>query len=73
MEVLKLLKKVRPDADFETSDAFIEDGLLDSFDVLMLVDLIEEKYNIEISHELLIPENFERIDSICELVNKYLF
>lgn len=71
MEVLKLLKEVRPDADFETSDAFIEDGLLDSFDVLMLVGLIEEKYNIEISHELLIPENFETIDSICELVNKY--
>ena len=38
MEVLKLLKEVRPDADFETSDAFIEDGLLDSFDVLNLVE-----------------------------------
>ncbi len=72
MEILELLKEVRPDADFETSNEFIEDGLLDSFDVIMLVSLIEEKYDIEIRHEFLIPENFETIDSICELVKKCL-
>lgn len=72
MEILELLKEVRPDADFETSNEFIEDGLLDSFDVIVLVNLIEEKYDIEICHEFLIPENFETIDSICELVKKCL-
>lgn len=49
---------------------FIEEGLLDSFDILALVSAIEEYYNIEIDLKELVPDNFESVQSIQELIHR---
>ena len=49
---------------------FIEEGLLDSFDILMLVTAIEDYYHIEITQKDLIPENFESIGKIEEMIQR---
>ena len=48
MDIIKVLYEIRPEVDFSESEMFIEEGLLDSFDILALVSAIEEYYNIEI-------------------------
>ncbi len=61
---------MRPEYDFSTSQDFISDGMLDSFDVVTLVSELEEKFSIAIDGEDIIPENFSSVDRIANLVEK---
>lgn len=71
MNILELLVDLKDDVDFENSKDFIEEGLLDSFDLVSLVSELEEAFNIEIKGSDIIPENFVSINSIMQLVEKY--
>ena len=39
-KVLKILEEIRPEFDFSTSNNFVEDGFLDSFDIVTIIDEI---------------------------------
>lgn len=68
--ILRILSDLRPEFDFTSSLDFIEDGFLDSFDVVSLVNELEEKFNILIDGEDIIPENFASVKSIEALIKK---
>lgn len=65
-----MLNEIRPEFDFQESDDFVGDGLLDSFDIVTLTDMLEEKYGIKIDGMDIVPENFSSIDGIIALVKK---
>ena len=71
MDVLSVLQNMKDDVDFESSKDFIEDGLLDSFDIVTLVGELEDAFDIEISGRDIVPENFVSLESIEEMVKKY--
>ena len=51
-EVLNVLKSVREDVDFENETKLIDDGILDSFDIISIVSELNEKfYAYADSHE----------------------
>ena len=56
MDVLEILRNLKEDADFEESTDFIEDGLLDSFEIVELVSALEDAFEIEISGRDIIPD-----------------
>ena len=66
----ELLNELRPEIDFSKSENFIEDGYLDSFDLVALVGEIEERYGITIDGLDIVPENFTNMDTIAELIKK---
>lgn len=69
-DILKLLKGIQEEADFENSKNFIEDGLLDSLDIMTLVEGLEKAYHIDISGKDIVPENFCDLQTIEALVKK---
>lgn len=69
-EILEMLKEIRPEFDFEDSDDFVMDGLLDSFDIITLSNMMEEKYGITIDGLDIVPENFASLVAIEALVKK---
>lgn len=69
-KILEMLKNIRPEYDFTTSENFIEDGLLDSFDMVTFVSDLENTYNIIIDGLDIIPENFATVDTILATVKK---
>ena len=69
-EVLEMLSEIRPEFDYSDSDDFIEDGMLDSFDIITLISMIEEKYDVKIDGLDIVPENFKSVDDIVGLVQK---
>lgn len=71
MNILEILKSIRDDVNFEESDNFIDDGLLDSFDIVTLVEEIEERFGIEMSGSDIIPDNFVSVSAIEKLVEGY--
>jgi len=69
-KIMELLKEIRPEFDFEGSEDFIEDGYLDSFDLVTLVSELDSIYNISIDGLDIIPENFASVESIANVVEK---
>ncbi len=72
LRILNILSEIRPEFDFSDSSNFIEDGLLDSFDLMSLVSELDEQLSISIEGVEIIPENFENLDSIVKLVEKHI-
>lgn len=68
-EIMELLQDIRPEFDFSDSENFIDDGYLDSFDLVTLVSEIETKCGIIVDGLDVIPENFMSVDAICNLIN----
>jgi len=69
-KIIEILSEIRPEFDFNTSDDFIDDGLLDSFDVVTLVSELDEKFSISIDGVDILPENFRNLQSIKALLIK---
>lgn len=66
----KILLDIQPAYSFEEGVNFIEQGYLDSFDVVTLVAELEEKFAISISALDIIPENFSSVVNISALVQR---
>lgn len=70
--LMEILEELRPDVDFENEEALIDDGILDSFDIVALVGELNEEYDIEIKPSDLIPVNFNSAKAIYALVEKLM-
>ena len=69
-KVINILNEIRPEFNFGEEVNYIEQGMLDSFDIVILVTTLEEKFGITIVGTDIIPENFATSDSIVKLLNK---
>lgn len=69
-ELIKLLEDIKADADFETCETLIDDGILDSFDILSIVSELCEAYGIEISPVDIVPENFNSASALLQMVKR---
>lgn len=67
----EVLQGIRPEFDFTASQDFIEDGMLDSLDVITLVSELDKTYGISIAGVDIVPENFSNLTSIETLLRKY--
>lgn len=68
--ILGMLAQIRPEFDYTESENFIEDGMLDSFDIITLTNMIEEKYSIRIDGLDIVPENYSSVEAIAGLIKK---
>ena len=69
-QIKNILNELRPEFNFDDSENFIEDGYLDSFDIISLISILEDKFGILIDGLDIIPENFTNIEAIAALVKK---
>ena len=67
-DILKILEEIRPDVDFENETALVDDGVLGSLDIVELVSRLNEEFVVDISVDDLVPENFNTVDAMVELV-----
>ncbi|WP_294149194.1 acyl carrier protein [uncultured Selenomonas sp.] len=69
--IMDLLKLTNSAADFEHSDDFISDGLLDSMDIQILASNIEDEYHVKLAGTDLMPMNFANVDAIRDLLQSH--
>lgn len=69
-KLLKILQGIRPDVNFENEKALIDDGILDSFDVVSIISELDDEFGVQIKITELDPENFNSAESIWALVQK---
>ncbi len=68
--ILEILQDINPDVDYETEEALVDDGILDSFDIVTLVGELSSEFDVKITVLHLIPENFNSLDRITSLIEK---
>ena len=69
-ELLKILEEIKPGVDFENEESLIGDEILDSFDIVNLVTKLNDEFDIDITPSDLVPENFETVEDIYNLIQK---
>lgn len=69
-ELMKLLEESCPSIDFAGEKALIDDGILDSLDIVMLVGELNDAFSVTITAEDLVPENFNSAEAIWALVQR---
>ena len=55
---------------FENNDSLIDDGILDSLDIVSLVTEIYAEFDVTIPAEEIIPENFNSAEELFALITK---
>ena len=70
-KIIKILTELRPEFDFSQEGVnFIEEGMLDSFDMVTLVSELDNTFGISIDGVDILPENFCSVDAIANLLIK---
>ena len=69
-KVINILQEIRPEFNFSEEVNFIEEGMLDSFDIVTLVTSLDEQFGISIDGMDIVPENFSTVEAIVSLLIK---
>ena len=70
-QIIKILTELRPEFDFTQEGVnFIEEGMLDSFVMVNLVNDLDSTFGISIDGVDILPENFGTVDAIEQLLKK---
>ena len=67
-KLMQILSELRPDVDFANETALIDNGVLDSFDIISLVSELNDAFAISISPADLDPENFNSAENMWKLI-----
>ena len=68
-KVLEILRSIKPGVDFENEKNLIEDGILESLQILAIIAELKNAFNIDIRPSQIVPENFSSAEAIWNLVN----
>ena len=69
-KLLAILRDIDPDIDYENEEHLIDDGLLDSMQVLELVSTLEDEFDSEVTPTELVPANFNSADSMWKMIER---
>lgn len=70
--LIKILEDCCPGVDFRAEKRLVDDEIIDSFDIVMIVGELTEQYGVKISADDLLPENFNSVEGIYAVLNRYL-
>jgi len=71
-ELLAILQTTCPGIDFENETALVDKELIDSLDIVTIVTEIMGTFNVELSVEDIVPENFNSANAMMALINQRL-
>ena len=69
-QLMDILTEVNSDVDYETCDTLVDDGILDSFDIVSIVGELNDTFDIEITPVDIVPENFNSAEAMWEMIQR---
>ena len=69
-ELLEILNGLHPDEDFEVQEHLIDDGILDSLDIVSLIAQISETFDVTITAQYITPENFNSAKALYAMIRR---
>ena len=72
-KIKQILNDIVPDAsdeELENNKELVHSGLLNSFSIVMLIGELTDIFDIEISPQEIIYDNFDSLDGLTKMVNR---
>lgn len=69
-KLMGILRGMHPDVDFEAEERLIDDGILDSLDIVNLIMEISEEFDVTITARDILPEHFNSASALYALIQK---
>ena len=69
-KLLEILASLHPEVDFENTEDLVDDGILDSLDIVAIVTEIDAEMGVSIPAEEIVPENFNSVKALMELIER---
>ena len=69
-KLIAILGELHPNVDFSTAEGLIDDGVLDSLDIVSLVSAIDTEFGVTIPAEEIVPENFNSAAELFALISR---
>lgn len=69
-KLLEILENVKPGVDFTKEENIVEDGIIDSFDIVTIVAQISEEFDIDFPVNEIIPENFNSVEALYAVIER---
>lgn len=69
-KLMEILRELRPEVEFETEKGLIDNGILDSFDMVSLIGELNEAFDVEIGFEDMEPENFNSAEQMYAMITR---
>ena len=67
-ELLQILTEAVPGVAVEAETALVDDEILESLDIVTIVSEIKDVFDVEITVDDLVPENFNSVEAILALI-----
>ena len=71
-ELIKILNEACPGVDFEKEKALVDDEILESLDIVGIVSEIIDVFDVQISVDDIVPENFNSAQAIWEMIQSHM-
>ena len=71
-EILDILNGLGLDVDFEHCTTLIDDGILESLDIVTIIAELSDAFDITIPARDIVPENFNSAEAMLNMVNRLL-
>lgn len=71
-EILDILNGLGLDVDFEHCTMLIDDGILESLDIVTVIAELSDAFDITIPARDIVPENFNSAEAMLNMVNRLL-
>lgn len=71
-KVLEVLQRECPEIDFLSSDALVDDGILDSLSLTGIIAALTMEFGIAIPYEEIVEENFNSVDALTVMVERLI-
>lgn len=69
-KLIKILRDIEPDVNYETCQDLIDGRILDSFSILELIAQLEETFSIRVSPGEITAENFNSAQAIWNMIER---
>ena len=69
-KLIEIMQELHPDIDFKTYEGLVDDGILDSLDIVTLITDINDAFDVSIPAEEILPENFNSAAALWELIER---
>ncbi len=67
-ELIAILAELHDDVDFATETGLIENGILNSLDIVSIITEVSDRFDVQIPAEEIMPENFDSAEALWALI-----
>ena len=67
-QLMEILSELHGDIDFAAETRLVEDGILNSLDIVAIITEVADRFDVQIPAEEILPENFDSAEALWALI-----